>query len=61
MKYAKPRSGLPGEQGVSTDMGDKKPKKNSSGSSDAHKAKQSKDAAARPPEAPRGNDKGKKK
>jgi hypothetical protein len=44
-------------------MGDKKPKKTSSGSGDAYKAKQVKDAAARPPEAPRGssNDKGKKK
>jgi len=43
-------------------MGDKKPKKNSSGTGDAHKAKQAKDAAARPPEAPRGDtNKGKKK
>ena len=44
-------------------MGDKKPKKTSSGNSDAHKAKQVKDAASRPPEAPRGGDqnKGKKK
>lgn len=29
-------------------MGDRKPKKNSSGNSDAHKAKQVKDDAARP-------------
>lgn len=42
-------------------MGDRKPKKNSSGNSDAHKAKQDKSAAARPPIAPRGDDKGKKK
>ena len=42
-------------------MGDKKPKKNSSGSSDAHKAKQVKDAASRPPEAPRADGNKKKK
>lgn len=43
-------------------MGDKKPKKNSSGSSDAHKAKQAKHQADRPPVAPRVDDKkGKKK
>ena len=41
-------------------MGDKKPKKNSSGNSDAHKAKQSQDKANRPPEAPRATDKKKK-
>ena len=41
-------------------MGDRKPKKNSSGSGDAHKAKQVKDAAARPPEKPSGTDKPKK-
>jgi hypothetical protein len=34
-------------------MGDKKPKKNSSGNSDAHKAKQAKNQAERPPTAPR--------
>ncbi len=39
-------------------MGDKKPKKNSSGNSDAHKAKQMKDQAARPMDADK--DKGKK-
>jgi len=42
-------------------MGDKKPKKNSSGTGDAHKAKQAKDAASRPPEAPRATDSGKGK
>jgi hypothetical protein len=42
-------------------MGDKKPKKNSSGSSDAHKAKQAKSQAERPPVAPKASDKGKKK
>ena len=42
-------------------MGDKKPKKNSSGNSDAHKAKQSKDQAARPSLAPKDDGKGKKK
>jgi len=42
-------------------MGDRKPKKTSSGNSDAHKAKGVKDQAARPPIAPRGDDKGKKK
>lgn len=40
-------------------MGDKKPKKNSSGNSDAHKAKQAKHQADRPPDARA--DKGKKK
>ena len=40
-------------------MGDKKPKKNSSGSGDAYKAKQAKSTANRPPEAPKGD--GKKK
>jgi hypothetical protein len=42
-------------------MGDRKPKKNSSGSSDAHKAKQAKHQAERPPTAPKSSDKGKKK
>lgn len=42
-------------------MGDKKPKKNSSGNSDAHKAKLAKNEANRPPMPPKGNDKGKKK
>ena len=42
-------------------MGDKKPKKNSSGNADAHKAKTAKDNASRPPEAPRAGDQGKKK
>ena len=42
-------------------MGDKKPKKNSSGNADAHKAKQNKDQVARPPSAPgSGGDKKKK-
>ena len=41
-------------------MGDKKPKKTSSGSGDAYKAKQAKTNANRPPEAPKG-DLGKKK
>lgn len=41
-------------------MGDKKPKKNSSGNSDAHKAKQTKNAAERMPIAPRADDKKKK-
>ena len=41
-------------------MGDKVPKKKSSGSSDAHKAKQTKSAADRPATAPK-DDKGKKK
>ena len=41
-------------------MGDKKPKKNSSGNSDAHKAKQAKDTANRPIMPPK-DDKGKKK
>lgn len=34
-------------------MGDRKPKKNSSGNSDAHKAKLSKDQANRPPTPPK--------
>ncbi len=42
-------------------MGDRKPKKNSSGSGDAHKAKLAKQGADRPPPAPRSNDKGKGK
>ncbi len=42
-------------------MGDKKPKKNSSGNSDAHKAKLTKSQADRPPVAPRASDKDKKK
>lgn len=42
-------------------MGDRKPKKNSSGNSDAHKAKQGKHQADRPPIAPRGDEKGKGK
>jgi len=42
-------------------MGDRKPKKTSSGNSDAHKAKQAKQQAERPPAAPRGDDKGKGK
>jgi hypothetical protein len=42
-------------------MGDRKPKKNSSGASDAHKGKQAKQAAERQPIAPRADDKGKKK
>ncbi len=41
-------------------MGDRKPKKNSSGSGDAHKSKLAKDAAARPLEGPI-TDKSKKK
>jgi hypothetical protein len=41
-------------------MGDRKPKKTSSGNSDAHKAKKAKQQADRPPTAPR-DDKGKKK
>jgi hypothetical protein len=41
-------------------MGDKKPKKNSSGRADAHKAKLVKDQAARPASPPSG-DKGKPK
>jgi hypothetical protein len=39
-------------------MGDKKPKKTSSGSGDKHKAKLAKDQAARPPTPP--SDAGKK-
>ncbi len=44
-------------------MGDRKPKKNSSGNSDAHKAKKSKDAVDRPMTGPPPADKlkGKKK
>jgi len=42
-------------------MGDRKPVKNSSGNSAAHKAKQAKNQADRPPTPPSGNDKGKKK
>ena len=42
-------------------MGDRKPKKNSSGSHDSMKAKEAKDQANRPPLAPKGDDKGKKK
>jgi hypothetical protein len=42
-------------------MGDRKPKKNSSGSGDAHKAKLAKDQVARPPIAPRADDQNKKK
>jgi hypothetical protein len=42
-------------------MGDRKPKRNSSGNSDAHKAKQDKNAANRPAVAPRADDKPKKK
>lgn len=42
-------------------MGDKKPKKNSSGNSDAHKAKQAKTQADRPMPPKAGDAKGKKK
>ncbi len=42
-------------------MGDKKPKKNSSGNSDAHKAKQDKGAANRAPVPPKSIEKGKDK
>ena len=44
-------------------MGDRKPKKNSSGNSDAHKDKKTKDAADRPMTGPPAPDKlkGKKK
>jgi len=42
-------------------MGDKKPKKNSSGNSDAHKAKSAKTQSERPALAPKDRDKGKKK
>ena len=38
-------------------MGDKKPKKNSSGNADAHKAKQNKQAADRPAGDVKGKDK----
>jgi hypothetical protein len=37
-------------------MGDKKPKKNSSGNSDAHKAKEAKHAANRDPVRPKSDD-----
>lgn len=40
-------------------MGDKKPKKKSSGNSDAHKAKVEKDRANRPTSPPSGTNKGK--
>jgi hypothetical protein len=42
-------------------MGDRKPKKNSSGNSDAHKAKQSSDQANRPMMPKDAKDQGKKK
>lgn len=42
-------------------MGDRKPKKNSSGNSDAHKARKDQHAANRPAVAPRADDKGKGK
>jgi hypothetical protein len=42
-------------------MGDRKPKKNSSGNSDAHKAKGVKNQAERPPTPPHGDDKSKGK
>jgi hypothetical protein len=42
-------------------MGDRKPKKNSSGNSDAHKAKKSKDQAAKPAAPPSAEIKKKKK
>ena len=44
-------------------MGDRKPKKNSSGNGDAHKSKSAKNQAERPPTPPRADDggKGKKK
>jgi hypothetical protein len=38
-------------------MGDKKPKKNSSGNADKHKAKETKDAAGREPIPPKGIEK----
>lgn len=38
-------------------MGDKKPKKTSSGNADKYKAKQAKDAANRPPAPPSTNNK----
>jgi hypothetical protein len=41
-------------------MGDKKPKKNSSGNSDAHKAKQAKTQADRLSAAPKADEKKKK-
>lgn len=41
-------------------MGDKKPKKNSSGNADAYKAKKAKSQAERPPTPPK-DDLGKKK
>ncbi len=42
-------------------LGDRVPKKKSSGNSDAHKAKKAKHEAERPPVPPRGDDKGKSK
>jgi hypothetical protein len=42
-------------------VGDRKPKKNSSGNSDAHKAKLNKQAVERAPVAPKGDDKSKPK
>ncbi len=42
-------------------MGDRKPKKNSSGNSDAHKSKRAKNLAERPPTAPSAADKPKQK
>lgn len=42
-------------------MGDRKPKKNSSGNADAHKAKLAKHEAERPPQKPGTDGKGKKK
>ncbi|HTQ08985.1 MAG TPA: hypothetical protein VMI31_02830 [Fimbriimonadaceae bacterium] len=42
-------------------MGDRKPKKTSSGNSDAHKKKLAKDQAERPAARPAPEDKGKKK
>lgn len=41
-------------------MGDRKPKKNSSGNSDAHKAKKAKHQADRPPTPPKSGDTKKK-
>jgi hypothetical protein len=41
-------------------MGDKKPKKNSSGNADAHKAKNAKNQADRPATRPGSDDKKKK-
>ena len=49
--------------GRESNMGDRKPKKNSSGNGDAHKSKSAKNQAERPPTPPRADDggKGKKK